>query len=106
MMRRFKVENPIDSFIARLRRGRKAVAGERGGEPSTPRRSRPRGCCSPGRSRFVMGAARIDQLPAPDLPEVAFAGRSNVGKSRLINALVGPQAPGARLATSPAARAR
>jgi GTP-binding protein len=39
-------------------------------------------------AEFVMGAAAIDGLPAPDLPEVAFAGRSNVGKSSLINALV------------------
>jgi GTP-binding protein len=37
---------------------------------------------------FMMGAARISGLPAADLPEVAFAGRSNVGKSSLINALV------------------
>ncbi len=38
---------------------------------------------------FVMGAARTEQLPDPALPEIAFAGRSNVGKSSLINALTG-----------------
>jgi GTP-binding protein len=38
---------------------------------------------------FVMGAAKIEQLPEPNLPEICFAGRSNVGKSSLINGLVG-----------------
>lgn len=37
---------------------------------------------------FMMGAVRMDGLPAPFAPEVAFAGRSNVGKSSLINGLV------------------
>lgn len=36
---------------------------------------------------FVAGAATADRLPPPVLPEVAFVGRSNVGKSSLINAL-------------------
>ncbi len=36
---------------------------------------------------FVAGATRAEQLPAPALAEVAFAGRSNVGKSSLLNAM-------------------
>jgi GTP-binding protein len=39
--------------------------------------------------RFVAGVADLARLPAADLPEVAFGGRSNVGKSSLINALTG-----------------
>lgn len=39
--------------------------------------------------RFVTSAAGPDQVPATALPEIAFAGRSNVGKSSLINALTG-----------------
>jgi GTP-binding protein len=38
-------------------------------------------------AEFIMGAAKIEQLPSQELPEIAFAGRSNVGKSSLINAL-------------------
>ena len=38
---------------------------------------------------FMMGAVQIAGLPPADLPEVAFAGRSNVGKSSLINAVAG-----------------
>ncbi|CBS85769.1 ribosome biogenesis GTP-binding protein YihA/YsxC [Azospirillum lipoferum] len=38
---------------------------------------------------FVWGANALNQLPEADLPEVAFAGRSNVGKSSLVNALTG-----------------
>jgi GTP-binding protein len=40
-----------------------------------------------GECEFVAGASTPDSLPFSRLPEVAFAGRSNVGKSSLINAL-------------------
>ncbi len=38
---------------------------------------------------FMLGVAALKQLPPADTPEIAFAGRSNVGKSSLVNALTG-----------------
>ena len=45
-----------------------------------------------GRCEFVYAAARVDGLPPVGAPEIAFAGRSNVGKSSLVNALTGRSA--------------
>lgn len=41
------------------------------------------------KAEIVAVTARADQYPADDMPEVAFAGRSNVGKSSLLNFLTG-----------------
>lgn len=38
---------------------------------------------------FLLGAAHLEQVPESALPEIAFAGRSNVGKSSLLNTLTG-----------------
>src|SRR5580658_653548 len=40
-------------------------------------------------SRFIAAATDAAHFPAPSLPEIAFLGRSNVGKSSVINSLVG-----------------
>ena len=39
-------------------------------------------------AEFLLSASTISQFPAETLPEIAFAGRSNVGKSTLINSLL------------------
>lgn len=49
---------------------------------------------------FELGVAGLAQLPDGDLPEVAFAGRSNVGKSSLVNSIAGRKGL-ARASTEP-----
>jgi GTP-binding protein len=68
---------------------RAAAAGETGPDDAALERGRllfARPCT------FVAGIARADQFTDARLPEIAFAGRSNVGKSSLINALTGRKA--------------
>lgn len=70
-----------------------------GGEPSPKvmeeaRRLFTRDC------EFVAGAATLDSIPPSRMPEIAFGGRSNAGKSSLLNALVGRKAL-ARVSQSP-----
>lgn len=50
-------------------------------------------------AQFLLSALSAAQFPKPDVPEIAFLGRSNVGKSSLLNTLVGAKA--ARVSSTP-----
>jgi GTP-binding protein len=50
-------------------------------------------------TQFLLSAMAMAQFPAPDVPEIAFLGRSNVGKSSLLNTLVGEKT--ARVSQTP-----
>jgi GTP-binding protein len=60
--------------------------------PVTPKKAAPRKPADAATNvvgaSFLAGATDVAALPAPALPEVAFAGRSNVGKSSLMNTLL------------------
>jgi GTP-binding protein len=50
-------------------------------------------------TQFLLSAMAAEQFPAPEVPEIAFLGRSNVGKSSLLNTLVGEKS--AKVSSTP-----
>ena len=75
--------------VARRKRGRRRRS-DSDAEPPAPRAN------LLAQMGFVRSARSLKTAPPPSLAEIAFAGRSNVGKSSLLNALCGNRAPGRR----------
>ncbi len=69
-------------------------------KPAKPAKPNLRAAPAWARAEFVLAAHRIDQMPPDVGAEVAFAGRSNAGKSSAINAITG-QAKLARISKTP-----
>ena len=63
------------------------AAAARPGTPATPSPEARAALAWLHGARFLTTASKLDQLPAGDLPEIAFVGRSNAGKSSAINRL-------------------
>src|SRR5258708_37351287 len=89
--------SPAKPVTARIRgpRGKGRVGkGSKPADSSSAKRSLARSAAGAGplafrRAAYALSAHDPRELPAPGVPEIAFAGRSNAGKSSAIHALAG-----------------